>query len=214
MTMRPAVGGLMRPMAVSKVDLPAPLGPSSATTSPRATRQRHVLHRHDFGVAGAIDLRQVEGFNGGRVVDRSVCHDNTLFGSTRMAFQMPRRLDSTEMPSTMAASDRRSGCLNHHQARKLRKGERAQPIGQSVAERADEQRLLENQPHDDAVARAHEFEHGDVVDFVQRERVDDQRHDDGGNDDEQHSEQARAAASPCPPCRRAKGPPAVASSRP
>ena len=37
MTMRPAVGGLIRPMAVRNVDLPAPLGPSSATTSPRAT---------------------------------------------------------------------------------------------------------------------------------------------------------------------------------
>ena len=38
MWMRPEVGGLIRPMAVSKVDLPAPLGPSSATTSPRCTR--------------------------------------------------------------------------------------------------------------------------------------------------------------------------------
>ncbi|OQB89289.1 MAG: hypothetical protein BWX84_02478 [Verrucomicrobia bacterium ADurb.Bin118] len=36
-TMRPEVGGLIKPMAVRKVDLPAPLGPSSATTSPRAS---------------------------------------------------------------------------------------------------------------------------------------------------------------------------------
>ena len=33
----PAVGGLIRPTAVKKVDLPAPLGPNSATTSPRRT---------------------------------------------------------------------------------------------------------------------------------------------------------------------------------
>ena len=33
----PAVGGLISAIAVSSVDLPAPLGPSIATTSPRAT---------------------------------------------------------------------------------------------------------------------------------------------------------------------------------
>ena len=31
----PEVGGLISPTAVRNVDLPAPLGPSSATTSPR-----------------------------------------------------------------------------------------------------------------------------------------------------------------------------------
>ena len=36
-------------------------------------------------------------------------HANTLFGSTLIAFQMPSRLASTEMASTMPASISRSG---------------------------------------------------------------------------------------------------------
>jgi hypothetical protein len=169
------------------VDLPAPLGPSSATTSPRASRQRNVLHGHDLGVAAAVDLRQADGFDGGRVWSGG--HDSTLFGSTRMAFQMPSRLASTEMPTTMTPVAQVLRRFDH--TRRGNFGKATCPANTpAVAERAHEQRLLENQADDHAVARAHQLEHRDVVNLVERERVEDQRHDDGGDDDEQDAEQA------------------------
>ena len=65
MTMRPALGGRIRPMSVSSVDLPAPLGPSRATISPRATVKRGIAHGDDFGVAAAVDLGQAAGLQNG-----------------------------------------------------------------------------------------------------------------------------------------------------
>ena len=63
-----------------------------------------------------------------------------------------------------------------------------------ITEGTHEQRLLEDESADDAVAGTDELEQRDVADLVERERVDDERDDDGGDDDEQDAEEAELAA--------------------
>ena len=112
MVMWPDVGGLMSAMAVSSVDLPAPLGPSSADHFAARHSQRHVPHGHDFGVAAAIDFREVAGLDGGRLLGGRVHTARTVLGSTLIAFQMPSRLASTEMTTTIRPSEMQVGRLD------------------------------------------------------------------------------------------------------
>ena len=70
--------------------------------------ERHVPHRHDLRVAAAVDLREAEDFDRGRVRGGCVHHDRTLLGSTRIAVQMPSRLEATEIATTTSASPHRS----------------------------------------------------------------------------------------------------------
>ena len=164
--------------------------------------QRGIAHGDDFGVAAAIDFAEVVTSTAGVVIGvRWVHAESTVLGSTRMAFQMPSRLARVEMTTTMTARLTRSGVSISTSRGKW--GNAYCPIhhASAVAKRAHEQRLLENEAADDAIARADELEQRDVADFVERQRVDDQRDDDGGNDDEQHAEEAEAGGAPCPPCR-------------
>jgi hypothetical protein len=110
-----------------------------------------------------------------------------------MAFQMPNRLATVEMPDDDDGEADEIGLADHDEAREARKGEGSHPPGERVAERAHQQRLLEDEAADHAVARADQLEQRDVADLVERERVDDQRDDDGGNDDEQRAEQTELA---------------------
>ena len=71
--------------------------------------QRGIAHGDDLGVAAAIDLAEVRDLDRGRGVGgRGVHAERTVLGSTRMAFQMPSRLASMEMTTTMTARLARS----------------------------------------------------------------------------------------------------------
>ena len=144
MWMWPDVGGLMSAMAVSSVDLPAPLGPSSATTSPRATRSVTSFIATTSVLPLPIDFREVGGFDA-----RGLCPWQCSCGKDVVG------LDTHRLPDAKQAGEhgnpqhdaRRAeikiGCLNHHEARKVRERISAQPPRQPIAERAHEQRLLE-----------------------------------------------------------------------
>ena len=108
MAMRPAVGGLIRAMAVSRVDLPEPLGPNRPTISPRARLQGRIAHRHHRGVTLPIDLAQVIDLDGGCFDGGRAHAASTVLGSTLRAFQMPSRLARVEMAMTMRPSATRS----------------------------------------------------------------------------------------------------------
>ena len=110
MVIWPVVGGLISAIAVSSVDLPAPLGPSEHSDD-LATRDMHrdIPDGHNFGVAAAIDFAEVRDLDRRRgVVGRGVHVARTVLGSTRSAFQMPSRLASVEMTMTMRARLARS----------------------------------------------------------------------------------------------------------
>ena len=107
----PEVGGLMSPTAVRNVDLPAPLGPKQRHDLAAANADRSVAHGDHLRVAGAVDFRKPSGFDGQALVHRTSHPINASFGSTRIAFQMPRKLESTEIPSTMAASCSKSSLV-------------------------------------------------------------------------------------------------------
>ena len=91
-----------------------------------------------------------------------------------------------------AATGRRNS--ENDPARKQREDPLPDEVGDPVAQDAQQERLLQDQAEDDAVARPHQLEHGDVVELVERQGVEDQGHDDGRDDDEQDAEQAQLPA--------------------
>jgi hypothetical protein len=82
-------------------------------------------------------------------------------GSTRIAFQMPSRLDSTEIASTMAASCSRSCSVRTTRRGKPGKELLPDEIGDPVAEPAQGEGLLQDQAENHAVRRADQLEQGD-----------------------------------------------------
>ena len=133
--------------------------------------QRDVFHGHDLGVARCHKpwsgrwLRRLDfGFV-------RFHQDKTLFGFD--VHRLPNA-KQTRQHGNGEHDDREHnqvGPLDHDETRETREGILPQPPRQSVAERAHEQRLLEDQSNDDAVARADEFEQRNVVNLVERQRV-------------------------------------------
>lgn len=63
-----------------------------------------IPHGDDFRVATSVDLGDLLCLDGKRVFHGFIDHERASLGDTFIAFQMPSRLDATEITNTMPAS--------------------------------------------------------------------------------------------------------------
>ena len=133
----------MRPTALSRVDLPNRWGQEE----PPLRMLQGFKTTSRIAVTSVLPLPYTLVRPDASDCKLCTVHESTSLASTRIAFQMPSRLDMIEMTSTITASHARPVRGEHDPPGKQRKQEPAQEECQPVPDHAENERLLQNEPH-------------------------------------------------------------------